>query len=196
MKVFKLATLVIGLLPFFYCVYYVSASWFGYEVKPSADPARELVRFNGECALIFLLLTQVPSPLRELTGINLIAIRRILGLLCFTYASLHFTAYLVLLLEFRFSELAADLVKRPYISVGFAAFILLIPLAITSNSWMVLKLYRRWKTLHMLVYPALLLALLHLIWLTKNDYSSALVYLLLGLTLLLSRAWRSFTRQN
>ena len=196
MKVFYLATLVIGLLPFFYFVYYVSASWFGYEVKPSADPARELVRFNGECALIFLLLTQVPSPLRELTGINLIALRRTLGLLCFTYASLHFTAYLVLLLEFRFSELAADLVKRPYISVGFAAFILLIPLAITSNSWMVLKLYRRWKTLHMLVYPALLLALLHLIWLTKNDYSSALVYLLLGLTLLLSRAWRSFTRQS
>ena len=196
MKVFNHATLVIGLLPFFYCVYYVFASWFGYEVKLGADPARELVRFNGECALVFLLLTQVPSPLRELTGINLIAIRRTLGLLCFTYASLHFTAYLVLLLEFRFSELAADLVKRPYISVGFVAFILLIPLAITSNSWMVLKLCRRWKTLHMLVYPALLLALLHLIWLTKNDYSAALVYLLLGLTLLLVRAWRSFTRQN
>ena len=71
MKVFNHATLVIGLLPFFYCVYYVSASWFGYEVELGADPARELVRFNGECALVFLLLTQVPSPLRELTGINL-----------------------------------------------------------------------------------------------------------------------------
>tara|TARA_A100001011_G_scaffold292891_1_gene304679 strand:+ start:9858 stop:10445 length:588 start_codon:yes stop_codon:yes gene_type:complete len=193
-KVFKLASLVMGLLPFFYCLYHVVALWFGYEGKLGADPGKELVRFNGQCALVFLLLTQVLTPLKEVTGFNLVSIRRILGLFCFLYASLHFTAYLLLLLEFRFSELSDDLVKRPYISVGFAAFILLLPLAITSNNWMVARFRGRWKTLHKLVYPALFLALLHLIWLTKNDYSLTLIYVVIGLILLLVRAWRSFLK--
>ena len=191
MKLLKLATLVMGSVPFFYCFYHVASLWFGHEGSLGADPGKELVRFNGHCALIFLLLTQVLTPLKEFTGFNLISLRRILGLFCFLYASLHFAAYLVLLLEFRFSELTADLAKRRYISVGFAAFILLIPLALTSNNWMVSRLRGRWKALHKLVYPALFLALVHLIWLTKNDYSLTLVYSGIGLVLLLVRAWCS-----
>ena len=194
MKVLKFATLVMGSVPFFYCLYQVASLWFGYEGRLGADPGKELVRFNGQCALIFLLLTQVLTPLKEFTGFNLISLRRILGLFCFLYASLHFAAYLVLLLEFRFSELTADLVKRRYIIVGFAAFILLIPLALTSNNWMVSRLRGRWKTLHKLVYPALFLALVHLIWLTKNDYSLTLVYSGIGLILLLVRGWCSWLK--
>ena len=188
----KLATLAVGLLPFFYSLYHIVALWLGYENLLGADPAEELIRFNGEVALIFLLLTQFVTPLREVTGFNLVSIRKMLGLLCFMYASLHFMAYLGWLLEFRFSALTADLVKRPYISAGFAAFILLLPLALTSNGWMLARLRWRWKTLHMLVYPALILVLVHLVWLTRNDYASTLIYLLIGLTLLLLRARRGF----
>ena len=161
-----------------------------------ADPGKEIVRFNGECALIFLLLAQVITPLKEVTGINLVSLRRMLGLFCFMYACVHFISYVVFLLEFRFSDLITDIVKRPYISVGFTAFIFLIPLAVTSTRWMVSRLGRSWKILHRLVYLVLLLVLLHLVWLTKTDYSSAFAYVLLGLILLLFRAWRWFRKSR
>ena len=112
------------------------------------------------------------------------------------YACAHVISYMVFLLEFRFSDLITDIVKRPYISVGFTAFIFLIPLAVTSTRWMVSRLGRSWKILHRLVYLVLTLVLLHLIWLTKDDYSSAFTYVLLGLILLLFRVWRWFRKSR
>jgi len=93
-------------------------------------------------------------------------------------------SYMTFLLEFRFNDIAADIVKRPYITVGFIAFMALLPLAITSNNCMVRRLQRRWKTLHKLVYLILILVLIHLLWLTRSDYTQAAVYSAVGVILL------------
>jgi sulfoxide reductase heme-binding subunit YedZ len=153
-----------------------------------ANPVETLTHDTGDWALRFMLLSLAVTPLRLLTRRAwLIRYRRMLGLFAFFYAFLHFTVYLWIDQSFLWSEIAADILKRPYITMGFAAFLILLPLAATSTKGMVRRLGKRWASLHRLVYPAALLAILHFIWLTRADYREPGVYLALFLLLMLFR---------
>jgi len=156
----------------------------GMTQQLGANPIEEITHFTGDWTIYFLLITLAITPLRRLTGINtVIRFRRMLGLFAFFYACLHFTTYLVLDQFFDWQAILEDIAKRPYITVGFAAFLLLVPLAATSNRYMVQQLGRRWRTLHTCVYLVTGLGLLHYYWLVKADtrtpISLALLYLLL-----------------
>ena len=142
------------------------------------NPIESMIRQFGEWALRLLLITLAVTPLRQLTGAAwLVRLRRMLGLFAFTYVLLHFTAYFVFEQSARPGLVLEDVAKRPYILVGAAALILLIPLAVTStNGWM-RRLGRRWKRLHWLVYPIAVLAVFHFFMLIKaEDYSRPLLY--------------------
>ena len=188
MSVLKSAVFFLGVLPLGYCAYQIAAIVLGLDHSLGADPGKAIVKFNGEWALRFLVLTLCVTPLRQFSPWNFMPVRRMLGLFCFTYACLHLLGYLAFLLEFRFSDLVEDTLERPYITVGFVAFIFLVPLAITSNSWMIRRLRQHWQTLHGLVYAILVLALIHLFWLTRSDYTEAVVYSSVGVFLLAVRA--------
>ena len=196
MNLLRPTVFVLGVLPLCYCLYQIGAISLGFNHSLGADPGKAIVKFNGEWALRFLLLTLCLTPLREYGIRNLMPVRRMLGLFGFTYAFLHLLGYLAFLLEFRFSDLAKDIVERPYITFGFAAFICLVPLAITSNTWMIRRLRHHWKPLHRLVYLILILALVHFFWLTRSDYTEVAIYSLLAVLLLVIRAknWLSKKR--
>jgi sulfoxide reductase heme-binding subunit YedZ len=153
-----------------------------------ANPVEALTHDTGDWALRFLLITLAVSPLRMLTGKAWpIRYRRMLGLFAFFYAVLHFGIYLWIDQAFLWSEIVADIVKRPYITIGFAAFLILLPLALTSTKGMVRRLGRRWSSLHKLVYVAAMLGVLHFLWLVKADYREPGLYLLIFLVLMLFR---------
>lgn len=173
----KIATFILGLLPLLYSFLQIYLLQTGGEHGLGADPGKELVAFQGEWTLHFLILTLMVTPVRKLTGWNKIqSIRRMLGLFTFFYGSLHLLAYIALLLEFDLVNVLADVVKRPYITVGFAAYLLLVPLAATSNRWMIRRLRHRWSTLHKAIYLIAILAIVHLAWLSKASYLEAFVY--------------------
>lgn len=152
------------LVPFATLVYY------GLTDQLTANPIESITHFTGDWTLYFLLITLSVTPLRTLTGINsLIRFRRMLGLFTFFYACLHFTTYFVLDQFFDFTAIVEDVIERPYITVGFTAFVLLIPLAITSTKKMAIRLGNRWRQLHTLIYPITGLGLLHYYWLVKAD---------------------------
>lgn len=141
------------------------------------DPVETLTRETGEWALRLLILTLCVTPLRQFFGWNHLApCRRTLGLMCFLYASLHFATYLSFDLGWNFSDLAEDIRERPYVTLGFSAFVILIPLALTSTRKSIKRLGRNWQKLHRWVYVALILAVLHFIWLVKADLREPLVY--------------------
>ena len=153
-----------------------------------ANPIETLTHDTGDWALRFLLISLAVTPLRLLTGKAwLIRYRRMLGLFAFFYALLHFTIYLWIDQGFLWSEIVADILKRPYITIGFAAFLILLPLAATSTKGMVRRLGKRWTSLHRLVYASALLAILHFIWLVKADYREPGLYLFIFLLLMLFR---------
>ena len=140
--------------------------------------------------LRFLLITLAVTPLRQLSGWNwLIRFRRMLGLFAFFYALLHFTTYLVLDQYFDLQAIVEDVIKRPYITVGFLAFILLIPLAATSTKAMMKRLGRHWQRLHRLLYGISILGILHFIWLVKADLLEPLLYAAILAVLLGQRLW-------
>jgi methionine sulfoxide reductase heme-binding subunit len=160
------------------------------------NPIEFITHFTGDWVLIFLLATLSVTPLRKITGWNdLIKFRRMLGLFAFFYALLHFSTYLVLDLFFDFQRIAKDILKRPYVTVGFTAFVLMIPLAITSTAGMIRRLGKRWQQLHRLVYVAALAGVIHFYWLVKADIRRPLQYgivlaVLLGYRLLVH--WTPF----
>ena len=155
----------------------------------TANPIKEITHFTGEWALNFLLITLSITPLRTLTRKNaLIRFRRMLGLFAFFYACLHFSTYLVLDQFFDWDEIVRDVAKRPYITVGFTAFVLLIPLAVTSTNKMVQRLGNNWRRLHSLIYPVAVLVIFHYLWLVKADILPPVIY---GLILCLLLALRS-----
>ena len=142
-----------------------------------ADPVAVLTHQTGEWALRFLLLSLAMTPLRLMLKQNWpIRFRRLIGLYAFFYASLHFAVYLFLDLGSYWSQIGADILKRPFITVGFIAWLLLLPLAITSNQWMMRKLKRNWQKLHKLVYLIGILAVVHFYWLVKSDIREPLIY--------------------
>ena len=156
-----------------------------------ANPAEFITRATGDWALRILLITLALTPLRRLTGWNwLLRLRRMAGLYAFFYAILHFSSYVSFDHVFDVGEIAKDIVKRPFITVGFTCLMLLLPLAITSTNGMVRRLGgRRWLQLHRLVYVIAPLAVLHFWWMVKRDLTQPVIYavllsLLLGMRLL------------
>lgn len=154
-----------------------------------ANPVEEITHTTGEFGLRFLLLSLAVTPLRRFLGWNWLAPeRRTFGLLAFFYATLHFATYLALDLSFEFSLLAEDLSERPYIAVGFAALMTLVPLALTSTRASIKRLGKRWVTLHRLAYLAAVLAVLHFFWLVKADLLPPAIHAGILAVLLGSRA--------
>jgi sulfoxide reductase heme-binding subunit YedZ len=181
----KLLVFALSLLPL---AYY---GWGAWHDSLGANPIEAVTRGMGTWTLNFLLITLAVTPLRKLTGWNLmIRLRRMLGLFAFFYAVLHLTSYLWFDQFFDWGEIAQDILKRPFITVGMAAFVLLLLLAATSNNAAIRRLGgRRWQALHRTVYAIAILAVLHYSWLVKADQSQPLLYggilfMLLGL-----RAW-------
>lgn len=152
------------------------------------NPVETLEHTTGIWALRLLLVTLAMTPLRRLTGwSDPLRVRRLLGLWAFFWIVLHFAIYAVFDLEGSPAQLAEDLVKRTYITLGFAAFVLLVPLAITSTQGWQRRLKRRWTTLHRLIYPAAVLGTLHFVWLVKSDLREPLLYAAILAGLLLAR---------
>lgn len=141
-----------------------------------ADPGKQIVLFLGQWALIFLLITLSVSPAQDILKYRLVPFRRMLGLFTFLYAALHVTAYCVFLLGLDFAEIWADVVKRPYITVGALALLGMVPLAVTSTRSMQRRLGPNWKRLHRLIYPIGFLAIIHFFWQTRSDFTEPLLY--------------------
>ena len=155
------------------------------------DPVRRVLGIFAHSALNLLLITLSVTPLRQLTGnARLLRVRRMLGVFAFSYALLHFLTYIGPFQGFSWSAIVKDLVKRPYITLGFTALLLLVPLAVTStNGWM-RRLKRRWQSLHRLIYPIAILGVWHYWWQVKKDIREPLIYAGLLAMLLGWRLWR------
>ncbi len=160
-----------------------------------ADPVKTMERALGEWGLKFIVAGLCMSPLRWATAVSLIRYRRAIGLLAFFYVALHLTTWVVLDLQFRWAEIGADLIKRPYIIVGMIGFAALLPLAITSNNLSVRRLgAAAWQSLHRLTYVAALAGAIHYIMLVKAWPAEPLLYLGAVVALLAVRVARTFVR--
>lgn len=188
----KILILVIGLLPLLRLVA------LGFQDDLTANPIEFITRSTGTWALVFLCLTLAISPIRHYTGWNqLTQYRRMLGLFVFFYALLHFSIWFWLDHNLGWSEMWADVLKRPFIALGFTAFLCLWPLALTSNQWALRQLKRRWGQLHRLIYLVAPLVILHYFWhkTGKNDYQEVLIYafIITALLLLRLKKWKKQT---
>jgi sulfoxide reductase heme-binding subunit YedZ len=181
-------------------IYLVAAAWAGWmfwrgisgDLGP--DPVRALEHAYGERALQLVVLGLAVTPLRRIAGLNLIRFRRAIGVTVFFLVLAHFAVWAVLDVQ-SLGRVWADIVKRPYITVGMAALALLIPLAITSNNWSVRRLGPRWRKLHKLTYPMAILAAVHFVWLVKGFQVEPMIYLGLILGLLALRIkWAALPR--
>ncbi len=180
-QIFKIKILVflICLVPL------IRLIWLGFQDNLTANPIEFIERSTGFWALFILLATLALTPIRLLTGIAWpIQLRRMLGLFMFFYACMHISIYLWLDFAFDWPEITKDIAKHPRILVGFAAFVLTIPLAITSNNAMIKRLGGRWKQLHQLVYAIAILAVVHFWWLVKKDIREPLLYAVILIILL------------
>jgi sulfoxide reductase heme-binding subunit YedZ len=161
-----------------------------------ADPLKALERELGVWALRFIIAGLAITPLRQVAGINLLRYRRAIGLLAFYYAALHLITYVVLDQGLDWAVIWTDILKRPYITIGMASFILLVPLAVTSNNASIRRLGgQAWARLHKLVYVAAIGAAVHYVLLVKSWPLEPLVYAAIVLTLLAYRLARTLTRQ-
>jgi len=162
----------------------------GYAENLGANPIEVITRTTGTWTLVFLLITLSITPLRKFSGWHwLIRLRRMFGLFAFFYACLHFTTYIWLDQFFDLGDIARDIPKRPFITLGFLSFVLLVPLALTSSSAMIRRLGKGWQQLHRLVYVIAIGGVVHFMWLVKADQRQPLIYgtvltLLLGYRLL------------
>lgn len=150
----------------------------GLQDNLGANPVEKITHSTGFWTLSFLMISLSATPLRKLSGWSWpIRLRRMLGLFAFFYASLHFLSYLVLDQFFDWPAIIEDIKKRPYITVGFSAFLLLFPLAITSNDYLTRKIGgKNWRLLHRLVYPIAIAGVVHFAWLVKKDLSTPLTF--------------------
>jgi sulfoxide reductase heme-binding subunit YedZ len=183
----KVATFLLALYPLVRLLVFAATDNLG------ANPIEFITRSTGTWTLVGLMLTLTITPLRKMTGWgSLLRIRRMLGLFSFFYATLHFITYIWLDQFFDLGAIIHDVYKRPFITVGFSAFILLIPLALTSSNVMIRRLgAKRWQQLHKLVYLIAILGVLHYVWLVKKDLTQPLIYAGV-LTLLLGwRLWHA-----
>jgi sulfoxide reductase heme-binding subunit YedZ len=192
----KIAVYIIGFIPAVWLFYA------GVTDRLGADPMRYLEQALGLWALRFLIGSLAITPLRQLLGINLLRYRRAIGLLAFYYAALHLITYLVLDQGLDLAAIWADIVKRPYITIGMATFVILLPLALTSNNAAIRRMGgQAWARLHRLVYLAAIGAVLHFIlvvksWPTEPLVYAAIVAALLGYRIVRSRVKKPAPRQR
>ena len=181
-KYFKPSVFILSTIPFLIIIYKIFFN------KLGPEPVKEITHFTGEWTLIFICLTLSMSPLKKLTNLNFwVKGRRMLGLFVFFYASLHLLTYLGIDYRFSWQPIFDDVVKKKYIFVGFAAWLLLIPLTLTSSQKMMLLLKQNWKKLHRLIYVIAIFGSLHFIWLSKTIYFKPLIYFLIITILLFLR---------
>jgi sulfoxide reductase heme-binding subunit YedZ len=172
--IYKPAVFIACLVPFLLLLG-GALNLFGLDL--GADPIERMLRTLGKTGLNLLLITLLVTPVRQLSGwTHLIRLRRMLGLFAFFYVLMHFSVYLFLDRGLDMSEITKDILKRPYITIGFAALLILIPLAITSTNKMMRRLGRRWQKLHQLVYIATILGVWHFYWQVKKDIREPLIY--------------------
>lgn len=179
-----------------YILYILPAPYFFYLALTGGlgpDPVKPLEHEYGEIALQLLIIGLCVTPLRRFFGINLMKFRRTFGVLAFTYVTLHLLVWAVLDVQ-ALDRVIADIIKRPYITIGMAGFLLLLPLAITSNNWSVRKLGPKWRQLHKLTYAAVVLGGVHYIWLVKGIQLEPLIYMAVILGLLALRLRKSRSR--
>ena len=172
----------LSLIPFIVIVYKIYFNQLGPE------PVKEITHHTGEWTLIFICLTLAMSPLKRLTNLTIwIKLRRMLGLFIFFYATLHMLTYVVIDYRLDFSSISKDILTKRFIFVGFAAWLLLLPLALTSSRKAVMFLKDKWKKLHKLIYLIAILGVVHFLWLVKFDITEPLIYAAIILVLLLFR---------
>ena len=181
-KYFKPIIFIFSTIPFLFITYKIFFN------KLGPEPVKEITHFTGEWTLIFICLTLAMSPLKKLTNLNFwVKGRRMLGLFVFFYASLHLLTYVGIDYRFSWQPIFDDVVKKKYIFVGFAAWLLLIPLTLTSSQKMMLLLKQNWKKLHRLIYVIAIFGSLHFIWLSKTIYFKPLIYFVIITILLFLR---------
>lgn len=183
----KAVLFILSLLPLAWLIWLTSSGQLG------ANPVEKVQTFTGIWTFNFLLLTLLISPLRVISGQNwLLRLRRMLGLFTFFYACLHLLAFTGFDHDFSLNAIAYDITRRPFIAIGFAAFVLMVPLALTSNRLAIRKLGgRKWQDLHRVIYLIALLACLHFLWLSKiTEIGQALIYTVLTALLLWWRIQR------
>jgi sulfoxide reductase heme-binding subunit YedZ len=187
-RIIKPAVFIACLLPLLWLV----ARAFEIGGGLGANPVEKIQDTLGQWGLRFLVITLAITPLRDwLNAPWLVMLRRMLGLFAFAYVLLHFLTWLLLDQGLFWSGILADIAKRPFITIGFTALVLLIPLAITSTNKMMRRLGKRWKKLHRLIYPISLLAVWHYYWQVKADVREPLIYASIVAVLLGWRLWKT-----
>lgn len=185
-RLVKPAVFLACLVPFAWLLWRVASDDLG------TNPIETLNRYTGDWTLRLLLVTLAVTPLRRLTGWHqLMRLRRMLGLYAFFYATVHFLTYALIDQYLDLTAIVQDVAKRPFITIGFACFLLLIPLALTSTNGMVRRLGgRRWQRLHRLVYVIAAGGVIHFLWLVKSDIREPALYAAILAVLLGYRLWR------
>ena len=181
-KYYKPSIFFLSLIPFVLIFYKIIFN------KLGPEPVKEITHFTGEWTLLFIIFTLSMSPLKKITKLNIwISFRRMLGLFLFFYATLHMLTYVAIDYRLDFQSISKDILTKKFIFVGFAAWVLLLPLALTSSKRALIYLKDKWKKLHRLIYIIAILGLVHFIWLVKKDLTEPLIYAVIILILLLFR---------
>ena len=181
-KYYKPSIFFLSLIPFFLIFYKITFN------KLGPEPVKEITHFTGEWTLLFIIFTLSMSPLKKITKLNIwISFRRMLGLFIFFYATLHMLTYVVIDYRLDFQSISKDILTKKFIFVGFAAWVLLLPLALTSSRKALIYLKDKWKKLHRLIYLIAILGVTHFIWLVKKDLTEPLIYAVITLILLMFR---------
>jgi len=181
-KYYKPSIFFLSLIPFFLILYKIIFN------KLGPEPVKEITHFTGEWTLLFIIFTLSMSPLKKITKLNIwISFRRMLGLFLFFYATLHMLTYVAIDYRLDFQSISKDILTKKFIFVGFAAWILLLPLAFTSSKKAVIYLKDKWKKLHRLIYIISILGIIHFIWLVKKDLTEPIIYAVIIVILLLFR---------
>ena len=181
-KYYKPSIFFLSLIPFFVIIYKIYFNQLGPE------PVKEITHHTGEWTLIFICLTLAMTPLKRLTNLNIwIQFRRMLGLFVFFYATIHLLTYVGIDYRFKWEPIFDDVIKKKYIYIGFSAWLLLIPLAITSSQKMMKLLKHNWKKIHRLIYVIAIFGALHYIWLSKTIFFKPLIFAVIIFILLIFR---------
>jgi sulfoxide reductase heme-binding subunit YedZ len=189
---------ILGALPAAWLAWQLWLAWNGEPHALTSEPVKGLEHATGDWVIRFLALTLAVTPLRQLTGWNWLArYRRILGLLAFGYATAHFATFAVLDLELELGDVTREIVKRPYLVVGFTAWLLLVPLALTSTAASIRRLGgKAWDRLHALTYVVVALGLLHFWWSQKKDRTKPSEWIVIFGVLFAWRIWRAVVRRS
>ena len=181
-KYLKPCVFVLSLIPLLIITYKIFFN------KLGPEPVKEISHHTGEWTLIFIVLTLAMTPLKRITKSNIwISFRRMLGLFVFFYATTHLMTYVIIDYRFDWQQIYSDVLKKKYIFIGFSAWLLLIPLAVTSSQKMISLLKQNWKKLHKLIYVIAIFGSLHYIWLSKTIFFKPLIFLIILIILLLFR---------